>query len=67
MKSGDRLSLVVYDSCVDLIFELMNMTTENKRRAKTSVATIRIDSSTNLSGGLIKGKYHTFCLRSKVC
>ena len=52
----DRLSVVAYDSDVEVKFELMQMTEANKTYAKSLVATIYQGSCTNLCGGLIKGK-----------
>ena len=56
VKDSDRISLVVYDSCVNLMFELMSMTEENKERARSLITSIITGSSTNLCGGLLKGE-----------
>lgn len=57
MKECDRMSLVTYDSYVQLVFGLMKMDKANKERSKTFVESIVDGSSTNLSGGLIKGTH----------
>ncbi len=57
MKECDRISLVTYDTCVNLEFELLKMDTVNKERAKRFVEKLRDGSSTNLCGGLMKGMY----------
>ena len=49
------MSLVTYDSYVQLVFGLMKMDKANKERSKAFVQSIVDGSSTNLSGGLIKG------------
>ena len=49
------MSLVTYDSYVQLVFGLMKMDKANKERSKSFVQSIVDGSSTNLSGGLIKG------------
>lgn len=51
------MSLVTYDSYVQLVFGLMKMDKANKERSKAFVQSIVDGSSTNLSGGLIKGTY----------
>lgn len=55
VKDCDRLSLVTYDTYVDVPFELMEMTEENKKSATSYVERIVDGSNTNLSGGLFKG------------
>ncbi len=52
------MSLVTYDSYVQLVFGLMKMDKANKERSKAFVESIVDGSSTNLCGGLIKGTYH---------
>ena len=52
------MSLVTYDSYVQLVFGLMKMDKANKERSKAFVESIVDGSSTNLSGGLIKGTQH---------
>ena len=49
------MSLVTYDSYVQLVFGLMKMDKTNKERSKAFVQSIIDGSSTNLCGGLIKG------------
>lgn len=56
MKDCDRLGLVTYDTGVYLDFGLMKMTSKNKEKATHIVKQISDGSSTNLSGGLLKGK-----------
>ena len=56
MKECDRISLVTYDTNVNLDFSLMKMDKQNRERAKSFVNSIRDGSSTNLSGGLLKGE-----------
>ena len=56
VKDCDRISLVTYDTQVELVFGLMKMNKQNKERAKSFVESIRDGSSTNLCGGLLKGK-----------
>ena len=51
------MSLVTYDSYVQLVFALMKMDKANKERSKAFVQSIVDGSSTNLCGGLIKGTY----------
>ncbi len=63
VKDTDRISLVVYDTNVTLVFGLMKMNEENRERARAYVSSIREGSTTNLSGGLFKGKvYSNFIL-----
>ncbi len=57
VKACDRFSLVTYDTEVNLIFELMKMDAVNRSRAKAFAESIECGSSTNLCGGLIKGKH----------
>ena len=49
------MSLVTYDSYVNLVFGLTKMDKVNKEKAKSFVKAIRDGSSTNLCGGLLKG------------
>lgn len=51
------MSLVTYDSYVQLVFGLMKMDKANKERSKAFVESIVDGSSTNLSWGLIKGTH----------
>lgn len=55
MKETDRISLVVYDTNVELAFGLTKMTVQNRERAKRYVSSIVAGTCTNLYGGLIKG------------
>ena len=55
VKSSDRLSVVTYDSNVNVNFELMQMNEDKKTYARSLVASIMEGSSTNLCGGLLKG------------
>lgn len=59
VKEGDRMSLVTYDSYVNLVFGLTKMDKVNKEKAKSFVEAIRDGSSTNLCGGLLKGKHYS--------
>jgi len=52
---ADRFSLVLYDSEVRILFALTAATSEFVEVAKQKIAQIRAGSSTNLSGGLLKG------------
>ena len=56
VTSADCLSVVTYDSDVEVKFGLMQMAEANKTRAKSLVATIVQGSFTNLCGGLLKGR-----------
>lgn len=56
VKDSDRISLVTYDTHVELVFGLMKMDKQNKERAKTIIQSINDGSSTNLCGGLLKGQ-----------
>ena len=56
MKDCDRLCVVTYDTNVTLDFPLTCMDTNNKEKTKGMVKAIRDGSSTNLCGGLLKGK-----------
>lgn len=49
------MSLVTYDTYVQLVFGLTKMDKANKERSKSFVESIVDGSSTNLSGGLFKG------------
>ena len=55
VKDTDRISLVVYDTNVELVFGLMKMTEENRKKARAFVSSIKDGSSTNLCGGLLAG------------
>ena len=50
------MSLVTYDTYVELVFSLTRMDKINKEKARSNVNSIVDGSSTNLSGGLIKGE-----------
>ena len=56
VKDCDRMSLVTYDTYVQLVFGLTRMDKINKEKARSNVNSIVDGSSTNLSGGLIKGE-----------
>ena len=55
VKDQDRLSVVTYDTGVYLDFGLMKTTKDNKAKCLTKIQEIRYGSTTNLSGGLLKG------------
>ena len=55
VKSNDRLSVVTYDTQVNLDFALRNMDREGKVFALEKIKSIQSGSMTNLSGGLMKG------------
>ena len=55
MRDDDRLSVVTYDTHVKVDFGLMNMDKTNKGHGSSIIHQIRDGSSTNLSGGLLKG------------
>lgn len=55
VKECDRLSVVTYDTKVQVDFPLTSMDSANKERTKLMVKAIRDGSSTNLCGGLLKG------------
>ena len=55
MRDDDRLSVVTYDTHVAVDFGLMRMTKKNKEQCLTKIRKIASGSSTNLSGGLLKG------------
>ena len=51
------MSLVTYDTGVQLVYGLTRMDKVNKERSKAFVDSIVDGSATNLSGGLMKGGY----------
>eukprot|EP00794_Sanderia_malayensis_P010279 gene10279-11335_t len=55
LKECDRLAVITYDTHVYVDFGLMAMSKENKARCSAKIQDIRDGSSTNLSGGLLKG------------
>ncbi|XP_066930326.1 uncharacterized protein [Clytia hemisphaerica] len=55
LKDKDRLSVVTYDTQVYLDFPLRKMDKDGKEFAAKKVEAIRDGSTTNLSGGLLKG------------
>ena len=55
MQVSDRLCLVTYDTDVYVDFPLLNMNEANKKRAETIISQLWAGTSTNLSGGLMKG------------
>ena len=64
VKECDRLSVVTYDTYVNLVFGLMKMNHDNKDKARAFVNSIQVGSSTNLCGGLLKGQPYTYRLTS---
>ena len=63
LKSIDRLSIVTYETNVEELVSLMNITQKNRDEIDAKIDRIYIGGSTNLSGGLLKGmnimKYRT--------
>ena len=63
LKSIDRLSIVTYDSDVEELVSLMNITQKNRDEIDAKIERIYARGGTNLSGGLLKGmnimKYRT--------
>ena len=55
MNEKDRLSVVSYDTDVNLEFGLQNIDKKGKDFALKMIKSIQSGSSTNLSGGLMKG------------
>eukprot|EP00026_Physarum_polycephalum_P006277 Phypoly_transcript_06319.p1 GENE.Phypoly_transcript_06319~~Phypoly_transcript_06319.p1 ORF type:complete len:536 (+),score=103.31 Phypoly_transcript_06319:136-1743(+) len=55
LKETDQLCLIAYDTNVSVKLPLTYMTAIGKKLATETLATIKVDSSTNLSGGLLKG------------
>ena len=55
LKSIDRLSIVTYDSNVEELVSLMNITHKNREEIVAKIERICTGGSTNLSGGLLKG------------
>jgi len=51
----DRLSIITYDTEVECLMPLAAMDASGKERARESIRSIRAGSSTNLSGGLLRG------------
>lgn len=51
----DRLSLITFETEVELVFNLINMTDEKKSDALMKIKDIHTKNCTNLSGGLFKG------------
>lgn len=54
LKPDDSLSLVTFDSQIEVIFGQGKMTAEKKGKAQADVKNIHPRASTNLSGGLFK-------------
>ena len=55
MNENDRLSVVSYDTNVNLEFALKNLDDKGKEMALSKIEDINSGSMTNLSGGLMKG------------
>ena len=55
LKSIDRLSIVTYDSDVEELVSLMNITHKNRDEIDAKIERIYARGGTNLSGGLLKG------------
>eukprot|EP00296_Roombia_truncata_P007690 JP446138.1.p1 GENE.JP446138.1~~JP446138.1.p1 ORF type:complete len:458 (+),score=136.24 JP446138.1:177-1376(+) len=55
LKETDRLGLVTFDSHVETIFPLTNMSTANKQQMTEAIKRLMPGSLTNLSGGLFEG------------
>eukprot|EP01147_Barroeca_monosierra_P010933 gene10933-3007_t len=55
LTQNDRLSLVSYDSNIQLAFPLTKMDSSGKKFAEDAIAALHAGSCTNLSGGLFKG------------
>lgn len=55
LRSSDRISCVTFDQSVNVIFPLMYMTVENKKRASLLIdQRVQAGNCTNLSGGLLE-------------
>eukprot|EP01047_Picozoa_sp_COSAG01_P046783 COSAG01_NODE_4419_length_5043_cov_37.692152_3_plen_595_part_00 len=54
-SGNDRLSIVTYDTTVKCLMPLAVMDASGKKRATDSIESIRAGSTTNLSGGLLRG------------
>lgn len=55
LKSNDRLSVVLFESEVNLLFPLKEMDSKNKQEAIDLVNSVKALNLTNLSGGLTMG------------
>lgn len=55
LQSGDSLSIVAFDSTVDVRLPLTTMDCSGKTKALDAVAKLQPGSTTNLSGGLLQG------------
>ena len=55
LKSIDRLSIVTYDSNIEELVSLINITHKNREEIDAKIERICTGGSTNLSGGLLKG------------
>ena len=51
----DRVALVHFGSRAEIVFDLMEMTSENKEITKRKIYDVRYGGSTNISGGLLMG------------
>jgi Ca-activated chloride channel family protein len=55
LQNGDIVSVVAFDSNVDVIVEAITITDNNKEDICSKIATLQPNSATNLHGGWIKG------------
>ena len=55
LQSRDRFSIVAYDQCVEEVVSLSHVDPASSLTSAAKIDHIRAGSSTNLSGGLIKG------------
>jgi uncharacterized protein YegL len=55
LSANDRLSVVTYNSHINVEFELTNMTSDAKVRCTDMVEKLKASECTNLSGGLFQG------------
>jgi Ca-activated chloride channel family protein len=49
----DKLSITTFDTDVKQIFQLSEMTSQNKQNVEAVIKNVKAGSSTNLSGGLM--------------
>ena len=54
LKKTDRITIITFDSDVEVLIKMLYTTPENKERVKTAIRSIRAGSQTNLSGGLFE-------------
>eukprot|EP00026_Physarum_polycephalum_P007319 Phypoly_transcript_07378.p1 GENE.Phypoly_transcript_07378~~Phypoly_transcript_07378.p1 ORF type:complete len:459 (+),score=39.52 Phypoly_transcript_07378:224-1600(+) len=55
LKEADKLSIVAYDTTVDVFLALTNMDAAGKKLATQKLSKIKANAQTNLSGGLMTG------------